>query len=88
MYHFVWGWFIRSVMSDPWDPMDCSSELGPWDFPGKNTGVGCHFFPQGIFPTQELNPGLLHCTWNPYPLNHQGSTVRAGKEQNFRYSFY
>ena len=23
----------------------------PWDFPGKNTGVGCHFFLQGIFPT-------------------------------------
>ena len=32
--------------------------LCPWDFPGKNTGMGCHFFPQGIFPTQELNQGL------------------------------
>ena len=27
-----------------------------------NTGVGCHFLLQGIFPTQELNPGLLHCS--------------------------
>ena len=26
--------------------------LCPWDFPGKNTGVGCHFLLQGIFPTQ------------------------------------
>ena len=25
--------------------------LWPWNFPGKNTGVGCHFLPQGIFPT-------------------------------------
>ena len=25
--------------------------------PGKNTGVGCHAFFQGIFPTQESNPG-------------------------------
>ena len=25
--------------------------LCPWDFPGKNTGVGCHFLLQGIFPT-------------------------------------
>ena len=33
----------------------------PWDFPGKNTGVGCHFLLQGIFPTQGLNPGLPHC---------------------------
>ena len=27
--------------------------LCPWDFPGKNTGVGCHTLLQGIFPTQE-----------------------------------
>ena len=32
--------------------------LYPWDFPGKNTGVGCHFLLQGIFLTQELNPHL------------------------------
>ena len=31
--------------------------LCPWDFPGKNTGVGHHFLLQGIFPTQALNPG-------------------------------
>ena len=30
-------------------------------FPGKNTGVGCHFLVQGIFPTQGLNLDLLHC---------------------------
>ena len=34
--------------------------LCPWDFPGKNTGVGCHFLAQGIFSTQELNLHLLH----------------------------
>ena len=38
--------------------------LPPWDFPGKNTGVGCHFLLQGIFPTQGLNSGLPHC--RPY----------------------
>ena len=27
--------------------------LCPWDSPGKNTGVGGHFLPQGIFPTQD-----------------------------------
>ena len=32
----------------------------PCDFPGKNTGVGCHAFLQGMFPTQESNPCLLH----------------------------
>ena len=29
-------------------------------FLGKNTGVGCHLFHHGIFPTQGLNPSLLH----------------------------
>ena len=29
--------------------------------PGKNTGVGCHAFLQGIFPTQGSNPGLPLC---------------------------
>ena len=28
----------------------------PWDFPGKNTGVGCHALLQGIFPVQGANP--------------------------------
>ena len=31
-----------------------------WDSPGRNTGVGCHFLLQGIFPTQESNLCLLH----------------------------
>ena len=35
--------------------------LCPWNFPGKNTGVGYHLLLQGIFPTQGLNPGLPHC---------------------------
>ena len=34
--------------------------LCPWDFPGKNTRVGCHFLLQGIFPTQVLNLHLWH----------------------------
>ena len=33
--------------------------LCPWDFPGKNTGVGCHFPRQGIFLTHGSNPRLL-----------------------------
>ena len=43
------------------------------DFPGKNTGVGCHPLLQGIFQTQELNQGLLHCRWILHRLNYQGS---------------
>ena len=45
----------------------------PWNSPGQNTGVGSHSLLQGIFPTQGLNPGLLHCTQILYRLSHQGS---------------
>ena len=34
--------------------------LCPWNFPGKNFGMGCHFLLQGIFLIQGLNPHLLH----------------------------
>ena len=34
--------------------------LCPWNFPGKNTGVGSHFLLQGNFLTQGLNSGLLY----------------------------
>ena len=47
------------------DPMDCSLPGSSVHgiFPGKNTGVGCHFLLQGIFLTQGLNPGLpLQCS--------------------------
>ena len=58
-----------------WDPMDCSlpGSSVHGDSPGKNTGVGCHALLQGIFPTQGLNPGLLHYRQILYSLSHQGS---------------
>ena len=57
------------------DPMDCSTpgSCVHWDFPGKNTEVGCHFLLQGIFLTQEWNPHLLHWQVDSLHLSHQGS---------------
>ena len=54
---------VASVMSNSLDPMDYSlpGSSVHGDSPGKNTGVGCHFLLQGIFPTQGSNPGILHC---------------------------
>ena len=43
--------------------------LCPWNSPGKNTGVGCHFLLQGIFPSQGLNRALPHCRQTLYPLS-------------------
>ena len=41
-------------------------------FMGFSSPVGCHFLLQRIFPTQGLNPGLLHCRQTLYHLSHQG----------------
>ena len=46
--------------------------LCPQDSPGKNTGVDCYFFLQGIFLIQGSNPGLLHYRQILYCLSHQG----------------
>ena len=47
--------------------------LCPWDFPGKNTGLGCNVPLQEIFLTQGLNLHLLHWQVDSLPLSHQGS---------------
>ena len=47
--------------------------LCPWDFPGKDDGVSCHFLLQRILPTQGSNPGLLHCRQILYQVSYKGS---------------
>ena len=42
-------------------------------FPDKTTGMDCHFLLQGIFPTQELNLGCLHCRQIRYQLSYEGT---------------
>ena len=52
--------------------------LCPWNFPGKSTEVGSHFFLQGIFPTQGSNPWILaFLLWQAcsLPLSHLGPTL-------------
>ena len=50
---------VRAQLPRPMfcDPMDCSRQ----GFSSKNTGVGCHALPQGIFTTKGLNLRLRHC---------------------------
>ena len=60
------------------DSMDCSLPHSSfhWILQGKNIGVSCHAFLQGIFPTQEWNPHLLcllHWQVDSLPLSHLGN---------------
>ena len=63
-----------SVVSDslPSHGLQPTRLLCPWDFPGMNTGVGCHFLLQGIFLTQGLNLHLLHWQEDSLPTELQG----------------
>ena len=65
----------HSAVSDSLRPhgLQPARLLCPWDFPGKNTGVGCHFLLQGIFLTLGLNLDLLHQMQILYRLSHQGN---------------
>ena len=50
----------------------------------KNTGVGSLSLLQWIFPTQELNQGLLHCRRILYQLSYEGSPLK--KESTYTYN--
>ena len=67
----------HSVMPDSLPPhgLQPSRLLCPWDLPGKNTGMGCHFLLQGIFLTQGLNQSLLHCRQILYHLSYQRPSI-------------
>ena len=73
MYKVVF--LVAQVCLTLCDPVNCSlpGSSVHWDFPSKNTGVCCLALLQRIFPTQGLNPGLLHCRWILYQLSHKGS---------------
>ena len=51
----------RSVVSDSLRPhgLQPARLLYPWGFPGKNTGVGCHFLLQRIFPRSYLTSAIF-----------------------------
>ena len=79
----IWS-IIRTLCCFCLDPQSCPTLLWlrgmlptrllcPWDSPGKNTGVGCHFLLQGIFQTQGSNPSLLHSKADSLLLSHLGS---------------
>ena len=57
------------------NPMDCSPPGSSvhGHSPGKNKRMNCHALFLGVIQTQGWNPGLPHCRWILYYLNHQGS---------------
>ena len=69
-------------------PWTLASLLCPWDFPGKNTGMGYHTLLQGIFPTQGLNPRLLHWQVDSLPLTQLQSPPLSLLPENCWFAFH
>ena len=51
--------------------------LSPWDFPGKNAGVGCHFLLQGNLPNPEIKPVSPTLQADSLSLSHWGSLLNG-----------
>ena len=63
--------------------------LSPWDFPGKNTGVGCHFLLQRIFLTQGLraSPASLALQIDSLPSEPAGKPSKSAEVAHLDTSF-
>ena len=62
------------LLVTPWTVCPCLF-LCPWGFFRQECWIGFPCPPPGIFPTQGLNPGLLHCRRILYQLSYQGSPI-------------
>ena len=94
MHRFPWRLYLEGKLLDDWIVVSSFSHvwlfqtpwtiaarlLLPWDFPGKNTGVGCHFLFQEIFLTQGWNSHLLHWQVGSLPLLHLGGRSSCRSE--------
>ena len=74
------------LFATPWTM--ALSLLCPWNSPGRNTGVDCHFLLQRIFLTQGSNLSLLHCRQILYHLSHQGMIHFATRERKNLLRFF
>ena len=71
--NILYAYWAGLVQSDSLQPYGLSPTglFYPWNFPGKNPGVGCHLLLQAIFLSQGSNPSLLcllHCQVHSLPL--------------------
>ena len=76
VYHYMPCCVLcHSYVSDSLRPHELlpARHLCPWGFSRQESWMGCHALLQGIFPTQGLNSGLLHCRRILYCPSYQKS---------------
>ena len=76
---YVHGYYVDSVVSDSLEPCGPIRLLYPWDSPGKNTGMGCHFLLQEIFPILDSNSRILRLLhWQAGSLPLVSASLKTG----------
>jgi len=62
--------FMKVKVAESCPTLQPHGLYSPWNSPRQNPGKGSLSLLQGIFPTQELNRGLLHCRRTLYLLSY------------------
>ena len=78
---------VASVVSDSVKPHRRwpTRLLHPWDFPGKSTGVGCHFLLQCMKVKSESEAAQSCPTLsNPMDCNHQAPPMGFSRQEYWR----
>ena len=76
--HFSHAWLFATLWTVP------ARLLCAWNSPGKNTGVGCYFLFQGIFPTKDqthiswIGRQILYYSFHPWSPPRRTCYVSSG----------
>ena len=92
-FFFFFSFFsmLYSVVSDSSQPHGVCNLPGSsvhGNFSGKNTGVGCHFLLQGIFPTQGSNSHLLCLLLGRWFFTKSSKCLKKNQHLLFKYCFF
>ena len=79
MLSWWFSWCHVQLFTTPWTV--ALQAPRPWDFPGKNTGVRCHFLLLGIFSTEGSDLHVLHCRQVLSLLSHQANLIHMYKAE-------
>ena len=71
----IGGSVVSDSLETPWTVV--RQALLSMGFPGKNTGVGCHFLFRGVFPCQGSNLHLLHWQASSLSLSYPESPFKC-----------
>ena len=66
------------IMVNSCDPMEYRAHLDPlpMELPSKNTGKGCQFLLQGIFPTTGIKPAFPAFTGRCFTIEQCGNPIQ------------